>query len=121
MENGMVSSWHFSGVVQHPLPNRFELFGSDGSLIVEMGAGEAATVRGAKKGQELREIPIRDEERRRWTAEEDFIRAIRQGGEVSPSFTEGLKYMEVTEAVYRSAAEGRAIDLPLDRVATAAR
>src|SRR5206468_1940996 len=72
MENGALSSWHFSGVVQHPLPNRFEIFGSDGTLIVEMGAGEAATVRGAEKGEELKEIPIRDEERRRWAAEEDF-------------------------------------------------
>ena len=108
-------------MVQHPLPNRFELFGSEGTLVVEMGAGEAATVRGAKKGQPLAEIPIREEERRRWTAEEDFVRAIRQGGEVTPSFLEGLKYMEMTEAVYRSAAEGRAIDLPLDRVPAAAR
>ncbi|HEV8638187.1 MAG TPA: Gfo/Idh/MocA family oxidoreductase [Chloroflexota bacterium] len=121
MENGALSSWHFSGVVQHPLPNRFEIFGSDGTLIVEMGAGEGATVRGAKKGEELKEIPIRDEERRRWAAEEDFIRSIRQGGEISPDFFEGLKYMEMTEAVYRSAAEGRAIDLPLDRVPAAAR
>jgi predicted dehydrogenase len=121
MENGAVSSWHFSGVVQHPLPNRFEIFGSDGSLIVEMGAGEEATVRGARKGEQLKEIPIPEQERRRWTAEADFIRSIRQGGEVSPDFLEGLKYMEMTEAVYRSAAEGRAIDLPLDRVPAAAR
>jgi hypothetical protein len=33
---------------------------------------------------------------------------------VSPSFTEGIKYIEFTEAVYRSSAEGRAIDLPFD-------
>lgn len=113
MENGAVSSWHFSGVVQHPLPNRFELFGSEGTLIVEMGAGEAATVRGARKGEQLGEIPIADSERRSWTAEADFIRAIRDGGDVTPDFAEGLKYMEMTEAVYRSAREGRVIDLPL--------
>jgi predicted dehydrogenase len=121
MENGAVSSWHFSGVVQHPLPNRFELFGSDGTLIVEMGAGEAATVRGAKKGEQLAEIPIPESERRTWAAEIDFIRSIREGGAVSPDFTEGLKYMEMTEAIYRSSAEGKIVDLPLDRVAVGAR
>lgn len=121
LENGAVSSWHITGIAAHPQTNRFEIYGTDGTLIVEMGQDESAVIRGGKKGEPLREIPIPADERRVWQAEADFIRAVRHGGSVSPSFLEGLKYMEVTEAVYRSSREGRAIELPLEGVAASSR
>lgn len=115
MENGAAMTMHLTGVSRHPQPHRVEIYGSEGSLIVNLGA-DVADVRGARKGEEMKPIEVTDAERRHWTAEADFIRAIREGGAVSPDFTEGLKYMEFTEAVYRSSREGRAVELPLDRV-----
>lgn len=115
MENGALSSFHLSGVSNHPQPNQAEIHGSEGTLIVDL-APNAANILGAKRGEQLAPIPVPDAERREWLAEAEFIQAIRQGGAVTPDFFEGLKYMEFTEAVHRSSAEGRAIDLPLDRV-----
>jgi predicted dehydrogenase len=45
---------------------------------------------------------------------DEFIEAIRGKGTITQTtFEDGVKYMEFTEAVARSAAEGRAIALPL--------
>jgi predicted dehydrogenase len=47
-----------------------------------------------------------------WRVEADFVDSIRTGAPVElTSFADGLDYMRFTEAVARSAAEGRAIDL----------
>ena len=121
MENGAVGSYHIAGTSLHPQPNRCEIHGSEGTLIVSLGTDAVGDVRGAKRGEEIHPIEITDSERRVWAAEEEFIRAIREGGPVSPDFTEGLKYMEMTEAIYRSSAENKIIELPLDRVAVGAR
>jgi hypothetical protein len=46
--------------------------------------------------------------------EEEFIGAIRGEEDVRlTTFEDGVRYMEFTEAVSRSARQGRAIDLPL--------
>ena len=50
-----------------------------------------------------------------WQVEEDFVDAIRDGRPVThTSFADGVKYMEFTEAVQISMAEGRRVELPLD-------
>jgi predicted dehydrogenase len=41
----------------------------------------------------------------------EFVRAIRQGEAVSPTVDEGLRILRIIEAIYRSAAEGREIEL----------
>ena len=48
---------------------------------------------------------------REWTVERDFIDAIRTGREVHPDFYDGLKYMELTEAIMLSADEGERVSL----------
>jgi predicted dehydrogenase len=120
MENGALASYHLSGVSHHPQPHRAEIHGSEGTLIVDMAAN-AGNILGARKGEELKEIPIPAGERREWLAEAEFVQAIREGGAVTPDFFEGLKYMEFTQAVIDSSAQGRAVELPLDRVAVGAR
>jgi predicted dehydrogenase len=49
-----------------------------------------------------------------WRVEEEFVNAIR-GKEkvVLTSFEDGVRYMEFTEAVTRSAQTGQAVSLPL--------
>lgn len=46
-----------------------------------------------------------------WRVERDFVNAIREGKEYHPNFEDGLHYMRVLEGAYRSAGEGRRVDL----------
>ncbi len=71
---------------------------------------------GARRGyQELQEITVLPQERIGWRVEEEFIGSIR-GTEnvVYTRFEDGVKYMEFTEAVSRSAAQRRQVVLPLE-------
>lgn len=110
--NGAVAVFHFSGAALFPGQDRIEMHGTNGKLVYNLATDE---IWGAQKGdKKLRAISIPDELIREWKAEADFIDAIRNGKKVSPSFYEGLKYMEFTEAVYKSAASGKAIELPFE-------
>src|SRR5438094_791216 len=60
----------------------------------------------------LSEIPIPAERRIGWRVEEEFINAIRGKEKVSrTTFEDGVRYMEFTEAVWKSAAGGQAVDV----------
>ena len=85
------------------------LFGSEGTLRL------ADRLYGGRRGDEaLHEIPIPPEEEGGWRVEQEFINAIRGLEPVTHTpFAVGVKYMEFTEAVARSIAEGKAISLPL--------
>ncbi|MBI4552682.1 MAG: Gfo/Idh/MocA family oxidoreductase [Candidatus Latescibacteria bacterium] len=90
--------------------NEVLLFGSAGVLRVADD-----TLYGGQRGETaLHEILIPSSEAGRWRVEEEFVTCIR-GQEVvtHTSFEDGVKYMEFTEAVTRSMAEGRTIPLPL--------
>jgi predicted dehydrogenase len=113
-ESGAVAVYHFSGVTRFAPHNRIELYGSQGTLIYDLQTDQIA---GAREGdRELQPIPIPAEAAREWTVEEDFVAAIREGKPVEPSFYDGLKYMEFTEAVGRSAETGKAVDLPFEKM-----
>jgi predicted dehydrogenase len=112
-ENGALAAWHLSGVTRFGAPNMIELYGSNGTLRYNIDTDEILGARAGEKA--LQPLPIPAELRREWLAEAEFIAAIRTGDrDVSPSFTEGIKYIEFTEAVYRSSAEGRAVELPFE-------
>jgi len=85
--------------------NRVVLHGTDGSLVVDLAGQRIVRVAGDGSREE---VPIRDEERADWTAEIDFVSAIRGGppGTLT-DFPTGLAYMAFLEAVHRSAANGR--------------
>ena len=119
MENGALFSGLWSGVAQFGAePNAIEIFGSDGTIRYLSGtdAPGSGQILAARAGDSaLREVAIPEAEARSWTVEADFIAAVRQGRrDPEPSFWDGLKYMEFTDAVDRSLREGRAIDLPYD-------
>lgn len=86
------------------------LFGSEGTLRFC-----ADKLYGGRRGDAaLHEIEIPASERGGWRVEEEFVNAIRGVEPVThTTFEDGVKYMEFTEAALRSAAEGRAISLPL--------
>ena len=86
------------------------IYGSEGTI--QMGDGK---LYGAQRGDEaLSEIKIRPEDHGEWRVEEEFVNAIRGTEKIThTSFDIGIKYMEFTEAVNRSMAEGKAIAIPL--------
>jgi predicted dehydrogenase len=111
LECGAVASYQFSGVARFALHNRVQLYGSEGTLIYDL---ETDAIQGARAGDTaLRAIPIPPEEARPWSVERDFIAAIREGRPVEPSFADGVRYMEFTEAVGRAAETGQSVSLPL--------
>ncbi len=89
------------------------LFGSEGTLHVK--GPPMTTLYGGRRGDtELREIPIPTDKRGGWRVEEEFINAIRGNELVThTNFGDGVRYMEFTEAVTRSAESGKAVALPL--------
>ena len=69
---------------------------------------------GKKADGALGEVSIPPEKEGRWRVEEEFVRAIRGEERVSHTrFEQGVKYMDFTEAVARSAAGGTRVSLPL--------
>ena len=61
----------------------------------------------------LHPLTIPGERRGRWRMEEEFVAAIRGEEPVRRTdFPTGVRYMQFTDAVHRSAVEGRAVDLP---------
>ena len=92
-------------------PNEAWIFGTDGTL--RLGAGPKR-LSGARRGErELHEIPIPPERRIGWRVEEEFVNAIRGREKVSrTTFEDGVRYMEFTDAVARSAAAGQSVDVP---------
>jgi predicted dehydrogenase len=111
LENGAAASYHFSGVARWGPEERIDLIGTRGWLSYDWSRDEVRGATGDMKQAEP--IPMPAELRRDWTAEADFVHAIRSGGAVWPSFADGARYMEFTEAVYQSAESGTAVSLPL--------
>jgi predicted dehydrogenase len=112
MACGARAVYHVSGVANAAGEDRIEIYGSAGALHYLVAANH---VHGAERGEgELREIPIPPDKVCKWTVERDFIASIRDGRPVTHvSFGDGVKYMEFTEAVHRSAASGAKVPLPL--------
>ena len=86
------------------------IFGSEGTLRLE---ADAKRLSGGKRGdKELREIPVPAARRVGWRVEEEFVNAIRGREKITrTNFEDGVRYMEFTDAVTRSAAEGQAVDV----------
>jgi predicted dehydrogenase len=110
---GAQGIYHLSGVTRFGPGRQIHLYGSEGT-IKYLDAPQEKLV-GARAGEkQLREILIPAEKAYSWRVEEEFIAAIRGLETVEfTDFATGGKYMEFTEAVARSANEGRAIALPL--------
>jgi predicted dehydrogenase len=120
LENGAQAVYHFSGVTSFGRSAGIRLYGSDGVLHYDLSADRiyGTNRRGRSKGagaDSMEEIRIPEEKARSWRVEQDFIDAIRQGTKIQfTDFATGVRYMEFTEAVARSAQRGTAIDLPLE-------
>lgn len=108
---GAIAHFRFSAVTGLAPANEVWLFGTEGTLRLDISTLEIST--GRRQDKELHKVVIPQEERGGWRVEEEFINAIRGKEKVAlTSFEDGVKYMEFTEAVTRSAHSGQAISLP---------
>lgn len=110
--SGGIMTLLFSGVTRTK-EQYVELHGTKGSIRHVIGEPSLWVNRGSS--WECCEIP--KDELTQWSAERDFIHSIRTNEPIlypNPSFEDGLKYMELTEAVFRSADQGRTIRMPFD-------
>lgn len=109
MEGGTRVSYRVSTVTPAPAtPNGVSLYGSKGTLHWQ--AGDRMTF--APLGEEPRPLEPDPGTAGEWRVEQDFIDSIREGKPVElTSFEDGVLYMRVTEAVARSRAEGRAVEI----------
>jgi predicted dehydrogenase len=113
LKNGGRGLYHLSGVARFGPGQQIHLYGSRGTIKIQFAPKERLLI--GKTGDEaLREVHIPAEQRGGWRVEAEFVGAIR--GEETVEFTDfatGVKYMEFTEAVARSAQSNQPVDLPL--------
>jgi predicted dehydrogenase len=103
--------YHFSGVTRFGPGSKIHLYGSEGTLKYELLPQDRLF--GARRGDsDLREIDVPTDQQLSWRVEADFIDAIRGGKPIQfTDFASGLRYMEFTESVARSAESGLPVDL----------
>ncbi len=88
------------------------LYGSKGTLRLD--PANRLLLGGRQGDRDLKPIPVPPDKEGFWRVEAEFINAVRGLEPVKlTSFTEGVKYMEFTEAVARSADHGVRVTLPL--------
>jgi predicted dehydrogenase len=105
-----VGHLRFSSLTAFAPPPEAWIFGSDGTLRVEV---DARRLSGARRGdQVMSEIAIPADQRIGWRVEEEFVNAIRGREPVThTNFEDGVRYMEFTDAVAKSYASGQAVDV----------
>jgi len=113
LRGGARGVYHLSAVMHHGPGMQIHLYGRHGTLKYEFLPEDR--LMGAAEGEkELHEIVVPPEKAGQWRVEEEFIQAIRGEGKVElTDFATGVRYMEFTEAVARSAQTGKAVELPL--------
>ena len=107
---GAVAHLRFSALTAlAPAPEAW-IYGNEGTLRIEPGAKRLS---GGRRGdKELKEITIPKEQRIGWRVEEEFVNAIRGREKIGlTTFEDGVRYMEFTDAVAKSAASGQAVDV----------
>jgi predicted dehydrogenase len=109
--NGAPAHMKFSETTGLSRGNEIWIFGSEGTIRVDDSQNIFVGRRGDR---ELAAYPNPPEAQARHRVEEEFVNAIRGLEQVKMNtFEIGVRYMEWTEAIYRSADSGAAVSLPL--------
>lgn len=116
LENGALATMAWSGLARHAAEgNSFEIYGSDGTIRYLYASDTILAGKATDDG--LQEVPIPADQAREWTVEADFVEGVREGRRsLEPSFWDGLKYIEMTEAIFRSAETGRPVEMPFEEI-----
>ncbi len=111
LANGASLNMQFSAVSGLSPQCEVRMHGTEGTLRVQ--GSPARLFIGRPGDQAFVPVPI-PEPAPGWRVEEEFVEAVRGQSPVRrTTFADGVRYMEFTEAVHRSAAQGCAIELPL--------
>ena len=96
--------------VTHFGQDRIEIYGDEGTLVC---GPSGANLTGARKGDDaLAPIDVPEDYKDEWSVESDFVRMVR--GEIDTvflSFEDGVANMAYLDACYRSARDGRWVEL----------
>lgn len=110
--DGAAGNYQFSAVTGRAPTSGAWLYGSAGTVHFDAATGDLFA--GQTGDDKLSVVEIPPERAGGWRVEEEFVNAIRGIEPITHTTLEdGVKYMEFTEAVHRSAESGRAISLPL--------
>ena len=110
LEVGGQLSYHLSTEAAFTGQNTIEIYGSKGALKYSLSDD---AILGATSGMaDFESVTPHPDEIRAHTTDAEFIAAIRGGPEVSPSFQEGLHYMEFCEAVAQAVHFGQVVPTP---------
>lgn len=110
MAGGLQVQYTFSGAVRGGR-DAIEIYGSKASLHYDVNADVLTWMRDGKPGEEVTVLPEETYDVANWRVERDFIDAIREGKEYHPNFEDGVRYMQVIQAVYDSAAQQRFVTI----------
>jgi predicted dehydrogenase len=109
--SGAVGHLRFSSITALAPASEAWIFGTEGTIRLEADARRVFAGKRGDKG--LTEIVIPASERIGWRVEEEFVNAVRGREKVThTNFEDGVRYMEFTDAVAKSAATGQAVDVP---------
>ncbi|MEX0746088.1 MAG: Gfo/Idh/MocA family oxidoreductase [Phycisphaeraceae bacterium] len=116
LTNGAAISEHHTGVSPHENENFVSIYGSKGTLRVDV----MQAIRFAAVGEPLKPIDVPADLQRPWRVERDFLDAVHaarrdEPWQVSTDFHEGQRYMAKIEALHRSQDTGLAV-APADLV-----
>ncbi|MGH7340598.1 MAG: Gfo/Idh/MocA family protein, partial [Candidatus Rokuibacteriota bacterium] len=107
---GAVGHMRFSSITALGPASEAWIFGTSGTLRLEV---DARRLSGGQRGDKaLSEVVIPKEQRIGWRVEQEFVNAIRGHEKIThTSFEDGVRYMEFTDAVAKSAATGQAVEV----------
>jgi predicted dehydrogenase len=111
LPEGARAVYHISGAIRFGPALQIHLYGSEGTI--KYLSDPADQLLAARKGEpQLQKVDIPQDKAYSWRVEQDFIAAIRGETKIElTDFATGVRYMEFTEAVARSAETGQAVEL----------
>ena len=109
--NGLEGVLEFSGIAPFAVPDRLELYGSQGMLEYDFSTDRISAAQIGDEAATQLSIPPQLEQS--WNVEADFIAAVRSPSGISPQpgFKQGLEYMKVVQAVADSIEQRREIEI----------
>jgi len=117
IDGGARGVYHISGITMFGPGKQIHLYGGRGTIKYII-APEEQLLCGRAGDAELRQVDIPADTRGGWRVEAEFVAAVRGQEKIHfTDFAAGVRYMEFTEAVARSAALNLPVDLPLKNLA----
>jgi predicted dehydrogenase len=118
--NGALATFEATTAAFPGYPRQIELSGSEGTIVVQqdrIASADLRTPRADLAGGKASEnaaasSPIVSDVRGHKAVIEDFLRAIRDGGEPRCNGAEGRRSVALVEALYESARTGQPIEIP---------